>query len=118
MSVANHILEAMTKASWIRKMFEKGAELKRMHGAENVFDFTLGNPILEPPDGFYDALKELASRRGEGLHGYMPNAGFPSVRRAVASKLAGEGTFRRGSETAREVRATTPPRASSPEATP
>jgi len=93
MPVAKHIEEAMTRASWIRKMFEKGAELKRIHGAENVFDFTLGNPVLEPPDAFFEALAELAGKRGERLHGYMANAGFPAVREAIARKLDGDGTF-------------------------
>ena len=39
----------MQKGSWIRQMFEEGARLKALHGTENVFDFSLGNPILEPP---------------------------------------------------------------------
>ncbi len=93
MPVARHIEEAMTRASWIRKMFEKGAEMKRAHGPENVFDFTLGNPILEPPEAFFEALKDLSEKRDEGLHRYMPNAGYPDVRQAVAKKLAGDGTF-------------------------
>jgi len=93
MPVANHILEAMTKASWIRKMFEKGTELKRIHGAGNVFDFTLGNPILEPPKEFFDALAELSRLREEGIHRYMPNAGIPAVREAIARRLSGDGVF-------------------------
>jgi aspartate aminotransferase len=93
MSVANGIRDAMTRGSWIRKMFERGAELKRRLGAENVFDFTLGNPVLEPPAAFYDTLAELAERRDEGLHRYMPNAGYPHVRDAIARRLSEDGTF-------------------------
>ncbi|MCU0723959.1 MAG: pyridoxal phosphate-dependent aminotransferase [Planctomycetes bacterium] len=93
MPVAQHILEAMTRASWIRKMFEKGTELKRIHGDANVFDFTLGNPILEPPKEFFDALVELARLRKDGIHRYMPNAGIPAVREAIARRLSGDGTF-------------------------
>jgi aspartate aminotransferase len=93
MPIASHIHEAMTRASWIRKMFEKGTELKRIHGDGNVFDFTLGNPILEPPREFYDALAELSRLREEGIHRYMPNAGMPSVREAIARKLSGDGVF-------------------------
>jgi aspartate aminotransferase len=93
MPVADGIREAMTRGSWIRKMFERGAELKRQLGAENVFDFTLGNPVLEPPAAFFDALAELGELRSEGLHRYMPNAGFPHVRDAVAGKLRDDGTF-------------------------
>ena len=87
MPVANAISEAMTRASWIRKMFERGTEMTRVHGANNVFDFTLGNPVIEPPAAFYDELAAIAARRGEGLHRYMQNAGFPTVRAAIAERL-------------------------------
>lgn len=93
MPVADGIREAMTRGSWIRKMFERGAEMKERLGAENVFDFTLGNPVLEPPAAFFDTLVELGARRSEGLHRYMPNAGFPHVREAIAGKLRDDGTF-------------------------
>ena len=45
MSISQSIRESMEKGSWIRQMFEAGARLKAEHGAENVFDFSLGNPI-------------------------------------------------------------------------
>ena len=93
MPVATTIRDAMTRSSWIRRMFEKGAELARVHGARNIYDFTLGNPFLEPPSGFYDGLAALAERRSEGLHRYMPNAGFPEVRAAVAENLRKRGVF-------------------------
>ncbi|MHC5037846.1 MAG: pyridoxal phosphate-dependent aminotransferase [Planctomycetota bacterium] len=93
MPVAKQIEESMTRASWIRKMFEKGAELKKKYGDDNVFDFTLGNPVLEPPAAFFDTLKELSERRNEGLHRYMVNAGYPAVREAIAKKLHEDGTF-------------------------
>ena len=48
MSIAYSIRQSMEKGSWIRQMFEEGARLKAEHGVENVFDFSLGNPILEP----------------------------------------------------------------------
>ena len=93
MPVAKNIHDAMQSASWIRRMFERGAELKRTHGAANVFDFTLGNPILEPPPEFYEALRRIAARSHEGLHRYMPNAGFPEVRQAIANKLSADRIF-------------------------
>jgi aspartate aminotransferase len=93
MPVADAIQESMTRASWIRKMFERGAELKRIHGEENVYDFSLGNPVLEPPTAFFDMLSDLSGRRDEGLHRYMPNAGFPEVRQAIADKLQRSGIF-------------------------
>lgn len=90
MGVAKNIQEAMTRASWIRRMFERANELRQQYGADQVFDFTLGNPILEPPAELLDALRAIAGRRSEGLHRYMTNAGFPEVRAAVAATLAAD----------------------------
>ena len=90
MTVAKKIQGYLERASWIRKMFEEGAKLKAEHGAENVFDFSLGNPNLEPPDRFKEALVEMARAPGSGRHAYMPNTGYPSVRQAVAEFLSGE----------------------------
>lgn len=77
----------MNKSSWIRKMFEEGARLKAKHGADKVFDFSLGNPNLQPPQNFYKALREIASSEEPGAHGYMPNTGYPQVRKAVSEYL-------------------------------
>jgi len=88
MSISTNINAAMEKSSWIRKMFEAGAELKQKHGEENVFDFSLGNPDIEPPAEFYSILEQLISERARGVHGYMPNAGFPDVRGSIAKKVA------------------------------
>jgi len=87
MSVSRKIKAAMESASWIRRMFEEGAELKARLGPEKVCDFTLGNPDLEPPPRFKEALKAAAADPRPGLHGYMPNAGLPSAREALASHL-------------------------------
>ena len=83
MSVAEKIVKLMEASSWIRKMFEEGAQLKAQYGAENVFDFSLGNPNVDPPDSFYTVLGEAVKERGIAAHGYMPNAGYPSTRAAV-----------------------------------
>ncbi len=80
----------MSKSSWIRKMFEEGARLKAIHGAGNVYDFSLGNPNLEPPGQFRAILEELVRRDFPGCHGYMPNAGYPDVRKAVADYVGKE----------------------------
>lgn len=77
----------MTKSSWIRKMFEEGEERKARFGKENVFDFSLGNPNLEPPSRFKEVIRELAADSTPGLHAYMPNAGFVETRQAVADYL-------------------------------
>jgi len=69
-------------------MFEQGAQLKARHGAENVFDFSLGNPNLAPPGAFKEVLRQVAEDSGSGQHAYMPNVGYPSVRKAVAGFLS------------------------------
>jgi aspartate aminotransferase len=89
MPVAKKIGQFIERSSWIRAMFEAGAKLKAEKGAENVYDFSLGNPNLEPPEAFYDVMARLVSDRRPGLHAYMPNAGYPSVRAKVASYLHG-----------------------------
>ena len=71
-------------------MFEEGARLKAEHGAEKVFDFTLGNPNLEPPDEFHQTLHTIIQDSSPGMHGYMPNAGYPFVRKAIADTVARE----------------------------
>ena len=88
MTIARNIEKIIEGSSWIRKMFEEGARLKAEHGAENVYDFSLGNPNLEPPDAFYKALKTEIETKGSMRHGYMPNPGYPEVRRAVAEYLS------------------------------
>lgn len=80
----------MNDSSWIRRMFEEGIELRRIHGPENVFDLSLGNPLLEPPAEFKEALKRIANDESPGVHRYMPNGGFPDVRAAVAENLSAE----------------------------
>ena len=90
MAISDKISQNMAKGSWIRRMFEEGAVLKQKHGAENVFDLSLGNPIVEPPDEFTQELKRLAENPLPGMHRYMPNAGYPEVREAVALQLSSE----------------------------
>lgn len=90
MSVAVKIKTAMTQSSWIRKMFEEGARLKAQYGADQVFDFSLGNPNLPPPAAFVEALRRTVAALGPGDHGYMPNSGYPRVRQAVARTVSRE----------------------------
>jgi len=80
----------MKGSSWIRRMFEEGARLKAKHGDANVFDFSLGNPVIEPPAAVRAALVAAAQDATPGAHRYMPNAGYPHVRAAVAKRLADE----------------------------
>ena len=87
MSVSRKIQGSIEQSSWIRRMFEEGEERKAKFGAENVFDFSLGNPNLEPPLRFKQVLAELANDTREGLHAYMPNAGYMETRQAVSDYL-------------------------------
>jgi aspartate aminotransferase len=88
MTVSERIKAMIEKASWVRRMFEEGALRKKKFGAENVFDFSLGNPNLDPPARFKELLVHAASDESKGIHGYMPNAGFVETRQAVADYLS------------------------------
>jgi len=71
-------------------MFEEGVRMKRERGADAIFDFSLGNPDVEPPAAVIDALRRVVAGDRAGAHGYMPNPGYPAVREAVAHKLQKE----------------------------
>jgi len=90
MTVSKTIAAQLENASWIRRMFEEGVRLKRERGADAIFDFSLGNPDIEPPPAVLDALRRVAAGNRPGSHGYMPNPGYPEVRQAVAKKLRRE----------------------------
>ncbi len=90
MAISEKVKQIMQGSSWVRKMFETAAQLKAVHGEENVFDFTLGNPVEEPPLGLKEALKEFALHPIPGMHRYMPNSGYPETRRFVAQQLSEE----------------------------
>ena len=77
----------MENSSWIRRMFEEGARMKAERGAENVHDFTLGNPEVEPPAAVLEALERSLRERRLGTHGYMQNPGYQHTREAIAVML-------------------------------
>ena len=88
-TVTREISASMASSSWIRKMFEKGLELKRLHGEDAVCDFSLGNPDVPPPPKTLAALTEIAQGAVKPLGlGYCPNAGIPAVREAMAAHLS------------------------------
>ena len=93
MSISKAILDVLEQSSWIRKMFEEGIQLKKEFGEKNIFDLSLGNPLLEPPEKFKKKLIELSNSDEKGLHRYMPNQGFQSTREKVANSLAKESNF-------------------------
>jgi aspartate aminotransferase len=88
MGISRAIAEQMERSSWIRRMFEIGIQLRKERGAENVFDFSLGNPDVEPPAAVLEALRRVAAECRAHSHSYMPNAGFPEVRARIAGRLA------------------------------
>ena len=90
MAVSQKIRQYMAEGGWIRRVFEEGLALKAQIGAENVFDLSLGNPVIEPPTEFKDELRRLASEPMAGMHRYMPNPGYMETRQAVADTLTKE----------------------------
>ncbi len=90
MSISDNVQKRMMAGAWIRKMFEEGNALKQRYGEENVFDLSLGNPIMEPPPEFVEELKRLAEKPLPGMHRYMENAGHADTRAAVAAQLSQE----------------------------
>jgi aspartate aminotransferase len=88
MAIATKIQSSIEGSSWIRKMFEEGGRLREKFGDDNVYDFTLGNPDVEPPEKFYEELRALANSPGRGRHRYMSNAGYEESRASVAAMLS------------------------------
>jgi len=87
-SISDNVRARMVEGSWVRKMFEEGAVLKQRYGEENVFDLSLGNPVMEPPPEFDQELKRLVENPLPGMHRYMANAGYSETRAAVAAQLS------------------------------
>ena len=95
MPISQYVSRSMEEGGWIRRMFETGIALKAQYGEDNVFDLSLGNPIMEPPAEFHAELLRIAQglvskEIGPGMHRYMPNAGYPETRQAVADTLSAE----------------------------
>lgn len=89
--VAQNIAESLENASWIRRMFDEGIRLAAQVGAENVHDFSLGNPDMEPPEAVLASMeRHVRDRDG---HKYMPNAGLPAVREKVAAFVSRDLPF-------------------------
>jgi aspartate aminotransferase len=87
MTIAKKIKSSIANSSMIRKMFEEGIEMKKKYGADKVYDFSLGNPNVEPPEEFKKELKIIAEEIIHNKHGYMPNAGYQETRQAIAAKI-------------------------------
>lgn len=88
MPISQKIEQNLKNASWIRAMFEEGERLRKVLGPDKVYDFTIGNPDVEPPAAFREELKKLAINPLPGMHKYMSNAGYEETRRAIAEVLS------------------------------
>lgn len=88
MAISRSIAEQMERSSWIRRMFEIGIQMRKERRPENVFDFSLGNPDVEPPAVVEETLRRVVAESRPHSHGYMPNAGFPEARGRIAASLA------------------------------
>ncbi|MEO8593269.1 MAG: pyridoxal phosphate-dependent aminotransferase [Candidatus Solibacter sp.] len=88
MRISGAIAQQMERSSWIRRMFETGVQLRGERGADRVFDYSIGNPEVEPPGPVMDALRHITAANRMRSHAYMPNGGYPEVRAALARRLA------------------------------
>lgn len=87
MPVSAKVRDYMEQGGWIRRMFEAGIALKAQYGEDKVFDLSLGNPVVEPPEQFRRELLRLAQQPIQGMHRYMPNNGYLETRQAVSGSL-------------------------------
>ncbi|MHB8110648.1 MAG: pyridoxal phosphate-dependent aminotransferase [Syntrophorhabdaceae bacterium] len=84
MGISKAISKSMKDSSWIRAMFEEGEKMKKIHGPENILDFTLGNPVVEPPAVVKEELVRIVTSDAPGMHRYMTNSGYEDVRAEIA----------------------------------
>ena len=88
MVIAKRMEPLVTGSSIIRKLFEEGKEMAKKVGAENVYDYSLGNPSVPAPDAVKSSIiKILDTEDPLFVHGYMSNSGYEEVRQAVADNL-------------------------------
>ena len=86
--ISKTMQEQVKNSSIIRAMFEEGKRLAKIHGVENVFDFSLGNPNVEPPAEVNKAIIEILNADNlMNIHGYMNNSGYEDVRAAIAQSI-------------------------------
>ena len=86
--ISNKMMEFVKNSSVIRAMFEEGKRLAEIHGAENVYDFSLGNPSVLPPVEVKKALLKVINEEDPNMvHGYMNNSGYEDVRSRIAISL-------------------------------
>lgn len=88
--ISKKMEELVKGSSVIRAMFEEGKKMAEKYGAENVYDFSLGNPSVEPPEEVKQAIIDiLKEEEPNTLHGYMSNSGYEDVRQTIADSING-----------------------------
>lgn len=86
--ISNKMKTMVSNSSVIRAMFEEGKRLSEIYGEENVFDYSIGNPNIEPPSEIKDIIiKILNEENPNKLHGYMNNSGYEEVRESIAENI-------------------------------
>ena len=89
--IAKRLRESLDSSICIRDIFEEGKKLAEVYGAENIYNFSIGNPSVEPPAIVNQAMKDILDQEAPlALHGYPANVGHPEVRRHVAEYLNGK----------------------------
>lgn len=91
--IAKKMEKLVNGSSVIRAMFEEGKKMALEYGAENVYDFSLGNPSVLPPVQIKEAIQDILNEEDENyVHGYMSNSGYEDVRRKIAEKINRENS--------------------------
>ncbi len=86
--ISKKMVDYVNGSSLIRAMFEEGKRLASIYGAENVYDFSLGNPNLEPPSTVKEAIIDILNNEPNTMvHGYMSNSGYEDVRETIANSI-------------------------------
>jgi len=85
---SNDVVANLGKSSVVRAMFEEGTRLKKIYGDDKVYDFSIGNPDVEPPLKVKEILQEFSCDTVKGRHKYMSNAGYIEARNAIAQSTS------------------------------
>lgn len=86
--ISEKMIQMTKNSSAIRAMFEEGKQMAAQVGAENVYDFSLGNPNVPAPAEVKAAIEEIINEEDSLMvHGYMSNSGYEDVRAAIAASL-------------------------------
>ncbi|CAI3658849.1 putative aspartate/tyrosine/aromatic aminotransferase [Clostridium neonatale] len=86
--ISNKMKSLVNNSSTIRAMFEEGKRLSDIYGEENVFDYSIGNPNVKPPENIKTIISDILNKEKPNLvHGYMNNSGYEDVRDDISSFL-------------------------------